>query len=141
MGLFFSKRKGSEQRISAVPPQERHVLSTQLMAGIWSRRDEEGKPRVTWCLDRVNPHDPQAPFRSLTISSLLEMPSAIRQLAECFGLLDFLPADLRRRLNNLALVMAQVDELVRDRDQSNGGENDGADDAFATGRVLSRSVS
>jgi hypothetical protein len=127
--LFFGRKRSREDRNRP----KRYRLSESLMAAIFERRDEEGRRRFGWSLDRYNESDPDRPFRVLPPVALLQTPTAIGELAEMFAEAESLPHELRKKLANLAAVMAQVGELTR---QQVNGEDEDESESLRPSRAL-----
>jgi len=137
--MFFRRKESPSSNLpsnSQNAPKDRVRLTKSLNAPLWHRTDEDGNRRTYWSVDRVNPDNPEMPFRTLAPKHLLETPEFVRLLAEGFAESESLPLPLRKQLAALSGAMAQVEELMLpkpdgDEDKSSEG------DVSKRGRVLS----
>ena len=118
MSLFKGMRKERRE------PQDRIRLTANLSAPFWAFRDREtGMRHVYWSVDRVDPDNDSVSYRMIRCKDLLEMPEFIRQTAEIFAELEFLPSELRKKFARLSFEMAQAGERLREQ-LPNGEEDD-----------------
>jgi hypothetical protein len=115
MAFFTWKKKKSAR------PSRRIAFTESLQAAIWVRENEAGERSLHWAIDRINPDDETRPFRSLRIQDLFQVPEFVGRLASAISETE-VPRDLRRRLAELSLAMAQANELMR---TSENGESHG----------------
>jgi hypothetical protein len=126
MGLFgWKRRKVSRQS----QPSRRVAYTRNLQAAIWLRENEAGERSIYWAMDRINPEDETRPFRSLRVQDLFQVPEFVSRLASAIADTE-VERDLRRRLAELSLAMAQAQELLRTHEN---GESHG--DTSNNGRV------
>jgi hypothetical protein len=107
MAFFTSWKKKK-----IVRPTRRIRCTEHLQAAIFVRENEAGDKSLYWGMDRVNPEDENRPFRSLRVQDLFQVPEFVSRLALEISETE-VPQDLRRRLAELSLAMAQANELLR----------------------------